>query len=91
MGQYNTGGLHLHHPQTQHNHCKTQIFKYNLVPFCPQMAKKHRTTKQKPDIKNKTFIRQVSVLHGDRLHVEVPKNKRDGFAPGDIVRVEKID
>jgi hypothetical protein len=37
-----------------------------------------------------SFIRQVSILHGDRLHIEVPKDKRDKFEPGDTVRVEKM-
>lgn len=55
------------------------------------MAKIARTTSQKPVVKKKSFIRQVSILHGDRLHIEVPKDKRDEFEPGDTVRVEKID
>ena len=53
----------------------------------------HRVTKRKKSIKKpgkKSFIRQVSVLHGDRLHIEVPKKERHNFRPGDDVRVEKI-
>ena len=41
--------------------------------------------------KPKSFIRQVSRYAGDRLHVEVPKEKRDNYKPGDTVRVEIIE
>jgi len=40
---------------------------------------------------NKSFIAKVSTLHGDRLHIEIPKPDRDKFEPGDTVRSEKIE
>jgi urease beta subunit len=41
--------------------------------------------------KPKSFIRQISRYAGDRLHIEIPKDKRDKFEPGDTVRVEMIE
>ncbi len=38
----------------------------------------------------KVFIKDVSVLHGDRLHVEIPKKERKNFKQGDYVKVKKI-
>ena len=55
------------------------------------MAKKTRVKTKKPNKKKKSFIRQVSKFNGDRLHIEVPKPKKDEFRPGDTVRVEKIE
>ena len=36
------------------------------------------------------FVGKVAVYGGDRLHIEVPKQKRDEFESGDSVTVKKI-
>ncbi|EFK10646.1 conserved hypothetical protein [delta proteobacterium NaphS2] len=55
------------------------------------MDMKKKITPMPKKKESNLLIKEITKFSGDRLHVEIPSERRSNFKPGDNVAVKKID